>query len=436
MLETETTDLPEQENHRGGLEMGHGIAIEPVTDVEAKEDEEDVRDLLTSRDVEIVDADTELTDPLESQQQDTVNNVPRTNKEMGKDSSDAEAESGEGIEHQEKPKLLHIFSAIRNRVIIEQALQLQLDRLAKCKLPSDLKTPLLPIRDYTTLIDWEEQGVDDSKRKKRRSHRHESKSGPQASTPRASKQDLHVREEGELGSEDGEVEEGELEPAIAPNRGSSSTSNVASSSTTVTLSTSTTNVSAPPSPTYPTVEAFRNEDTVNSAIIEDTLDDKQTNDAYNRCFRAIFRCDKEEYKAKITVSPCYPHIPPVFKLSLRRKYRDNDGYHHHQHHHHHVSAEVRANSDPEALAIALRSPSTPFSIYLKHIQTELNLNYINLIPSPNELNQLLSYQIKHLKICLDLLYEVSRRGNDSALAKIFKPHRGRDRRIAFAHSEW
>jgi len=233
----------------------------------------------------------------------------------------------------------------------------------------------------------------------------------------------HVREEGELGIEEGEVEEGEVESATIK----VSTSTGAHTQTT----TSSPTPSSPSHLVETSQSLFKNDDT-NPAGEDPEDKHTESQSTYTRCFEGTFRCDKEEYKAQITISPSYPQIPPLFKLKLRHKHRDHDGYHHH-HHHHHLPSEVKTNCDPEALALASKPSYSPYSPYLKHIQTELNVNYTKLLPSPvspTDLYCLLSYQIRYLKLCLDVLHEVSRKGGgDSTLAKITRFHRGRDRRI-------
>jgi len=150
---------------------------------------------------------------------------------------------------------------------------------------------------------------------------------------------------------------------------------------------------------------------------------KESQPDHNRYFRAIFEHEKDTFKARILVSPCYPQVAPVFKLSMKpHKNR------------HVIPAHIKIDCDPDAFSVATKSTSSHHreDINLKHIQTELNLNYKALLPSDRETDRLLSYQLRRLKFCLDVLCEVTKKGSDSSSAKIMgRPFRGRDRRIIF-----
>jgi len=141
---------------------------------------------------------------------------------------------------------------------------------------------------------------------------------------------------------------------------------------------------------------------------------------HNRYFRAIFECEKDTFKARLIIHPNYPLVAPVFKLSMKSHKNK-----------HSIPNQIKAECDPDAYALATKtSHRNNEDINLRHIQTELNLNYKSILPSDRELDKLLSYQMRRLKICLDILSDTYKKGQDSACAKILgRPYRGKDRRI-------
>jgi len=154
---------------------------------------------------------------------------------------------------------------------------------------------------------------------------------------------------------------------------------------------------------------------------------KESQPDHNRYFRAIFEHEKDTYKARIVLSPCYPHIAPVFKLSMKpHKNR------------HVIPPHIKLDCDPEAYSVATKSTSSHHSshhredINLKHIQADLNVNYKSYLPTEKDQDRVLSYQLRRLKFCLDVYCEVQKKGTDSSEAKFMgRPYRGRDRRIIF-----
>jgi len=270
------------------------------------------------------------------------------------------------VKHDKSIALGRIINAVQQRVVYAQSLRSQLDQLVKGKIPVEIKASL-PVRNLTSLVSWSEVDADSYYRR-----RHRRSSRPTTSnTPK----------------EEGEVEEGEVE--MTDNTDHQDQLSLGQSGT---------------------VESREDE------LRKETLPD------YNRYFRAIFECEKDTYKARILVSPCYPHVAPVFKLSMKSHKNK-----------HVIPAHIKMDCDPEAFLVATKSTSSHTeNINIKHIQTELNLNYKTLLSSEKDIDRILSYQLRRLKVCLDVLCEVTKKGCESSSAKIMgRPYRGRDRRIVF-----
>jgi hypothetical protein len=99
---------------------------------------------------------------------------------------------------------------------------------------------------------------------------------------------------------------------------------------------------------------------------------------------------------------------------------------------------ITSKCDQQALnLVTTLNKEKSFDINLKTIEIELNTNYDELLNEDTDPNQLLTLQLAKLKICLDINFEVEKRGRDSPIAKVFgRPHSGRDRRKPFAQQLW
>jgi len=147
-----------------------------------------------------------------------------------------------------------------------------------------------------------------------------------------------------------------------------------------------------------------------------------------RYFKASLKAEKGEsniYKALIKVSSAYPAKQPLFKLSLEKSYQKKFS----------IPVIYKDLCNPEALSFAQKEHSKKNDINLKLIEIELNLNYESFLQG--DVNYLISCQMRKLKMCLDIVHDINKKGSESSVAKVLgKAHRGKDRRICFSQNEW
>eukprot|EP01124_Arcella_intermedia_P017558 TRINITY_DN24326_c0_g1_i1.p1 TRINITY_DN24326_c0_g1~~TRINITY_DN24326_c0_g1_i1.p1 ORF type:complete len:637 (-),score=160.53 TRINITY_DN24326_c0_g1_i1:55-1797(-) len=260
-------------------------------------------------------------------------------------------------------KIDEIVYQLKARVNTILALETQLEAFAKRNITSDSKGS--PVSVHVSLTSWDEVSSDSFYKRKRttttKSHRRSSSRHASSALPK----------------EEGEVEEGEVEMTD------------------------------------------NNADNIENS--QNTNEDDLKQQDHNRYFQAIFQDSEKEYyfKARILVSPYYPNVAPIFKLSMKPPKNKTN-----------IPTHFKAESNADAVNLAKSNSKYREDVNLKHFQSDINLNYLNFLPKDSSNDKVLTYQMARLKYCLEMYADSQKRGKDSSIVRLLgRPTRGRDRRI-------
>jgi len=292
-------------------------------------------------------------------------------------------------------KMEDVLSKIEARAQSKKSVTQQMQSFTRGKIPVAHKQNL-HIRSVATLSSWTSISASEfiNRRKSKSRSSSSSSSSSRKHKSRSRSTESSRVEEGEL--EEGAVEEGEL--------ASTETASKASSE-------------SPPKVDNKVSKAV----SVSSSSRHHKISWERLHCSY---YKGIFKMDnKDQLEVLVEISPEYPVRSPCFKLRYVPYKRPSISSS--------LPSVVRDKCKSSALDAVSRE--SPYNNITKQLEIDINMHYEEVLPKGVTRDELLTYLMRKLKTCMEILVELEKRGNDSVLTNILgRPYRGPDRRPPFS----